>query len=350
MENSVQKRGPREITVYGHTYNSITEFCNAYDLKYPNTSAQLRQGINPEVIIENSGNLPSTPRRTSGVRASIPCSYDGVDYPSMTAAADALGIPAHRIPMYMKANHCSVNEAIEALMQLDESELHHEGKGKREPCVVDGVTYPSRGAACHAYGVKYVSVHSRMRRDGLTFEAALSAGGFPRKHMQALKSSWGTAHLFPFTPDTDNNSALLQIGSMLKDSGLQPEYQYDSAREIAAVKISPTLHAISDARDMYILMPYPDKSSLTDIEIMIPYLCPCEMSDEAEALSTLQRINALNRRYAGVCLFAENGQLSLSAAVTVKADYINKRTFLRTYQRIVGTAADIYDTYKAATM
>ena len=163
-----------------------------------------------------------------------------------------------------------------------------------------------------------------------------------------MKSSWGAVHLFPFTPE-DDNSVLTQIGSMLKDSGLQPEYQYDSAREIAAVKVSPTLHAISDARDMYILMPYPDKNSLTDVEIMIPFLCSCEMSDETSALSTLHRINALNRKYTGVCLFVGDGQLSLSAAVTVKTEYINKRTFLRVYQRIVGTAAGIYDTYMAAT-
>lgn len=348
MGNGVQKRRNREVIVYGHTYDSIMEFCDAYNLKYPNTSAQLREGVSPEVIVENSGNLPSVPRSKSGVRASIPCSYDGVDYPSMTAAADALGIPAHRIPAYMKTNHCSANEAIAALMQLGESRINNAGKGKREPCVVDGVTYPSRGAACHAYGVRYVSVHSRMRREGLSFEEALSSGGFARKHMQAMKSSWGAVHLFPFTPE-DNNSVLTQIGSMLKDSGLQPEYQYDSAREIAAVKVSPTLHAISDARDMYILMPYPDKNSLTDVEIMIPFLCSCEMSDETFALSTLHRINALNRKYTGVCLFVGDGQLSLSAAVTVKTEYINKRTFLRAYQRVVGTAAGIYDTYMAAT-
>ena len=349
MESNVRRGGPQEVVAYGHTYKSIVEFCNAYDLKYPNTSAQLRAGVEPEVVIENSGNLPSVYRPKAGPRPPVPCSYDGVDYPSITAAADALGIPAHRIPLYMKANRCSANSAIEALMQLDEKELRHEGKGKREPCIIDGVTYSSRGAACKAYGVKYVSVHSRMKRDGLSFEEALSSGGFARKHMQALKSCWGSIHLFPFTPDQNTAAALLQIGSMLKDSVLQPEYQYDSAREIAAVKISPTLHAIADARDMYILMPYPDKNSLVDIEFVIPYLCSCEMSDETTILSTLHRINALNRKYTGVSIFVEDGHLSLSAAMTVTTNYINKRTFLRAYQRIVGTATDIYDTYTAAT-
>ncbi len=63
----------------------------------------------------------------------------------------------------------------------------------------------------------------------------------------------------------------------------------------------------------------------------------------------MHRINALNRKYTGVSIFVEDGHLSLSAAMTVTTNYINKRTFLRAYQRIVGTATDIYDTYTAAT-
>ena len=52
MESKVRRGGPQEVVAYGHTYKSIVEFCNAYDLKYPNTSAQLRAGVEPEVVIE----------------------------------------------------------------------------------------------------------------------------------------------------------------------------------------------------------------------------------------------------------------------------------------------------------
>ena len=68
MESKVRRGGPQEVVAYGHTYKSIVEFCNAYDLKYPNTSAQLRAGVEPEVVIENSGNLPSVYRPKAGPR------------------------------------------------------------------------------------------------------------------------------------------------------------------------------------------------------------------------------------------------------------------------------------------
>ena len=110
----------------------------------------------------------------------------------------------------MKANRCSANSAIEALMQLDEKELHHEGKGKREPCIIDGVTYSSRGAACKAYGVKYVSVHSRMKRDGLSLKKHCPLAGLPEAYA-GTESCWGSIHLFPFTPDQNTAAALCRL-------------------------------------------------------------------------------------------------------------------------------------------
>ena len=110
-----RKRVP--VQVGDKTFESIMAFCDAYGLKYPTVSVKLRKGVPPEQILADYGALPTTTRYKADSKAAIPCSYGDMQFPSIVAASDALGIPPHYIATGMKARHCSVNDALKYLME-----------------------------------------------------------------------------------------------------------------------------------------------------------------------------------------------------------------------------------------
>ena len=342
----VRKRTAKQVVVGGKIYNSITEFCDAHGLKYPSVSAQLRKGVAPEDILANHGNLPTTTRYKSGSKAAHPCAYDGVEYPSMMAAADALGIPAHRITTCMKTRQCSASDAIRHLMEDNDGEVLNTGnQGKREPCVVEGVLYPSKSAACQAYGVRYITIHSRMTREGLTFEEALASGGVTRRHIQPMLEQWTGNPLKPFLP-AEENSAFMQVSNTLKKAGLDPIQLYDVTRNMAAIKVAAPLHAISDVRSIYFLLPYSSLGQLIDIEIIIPYLY--DMVKDVSSDTLFSVLNSVNQKYTGITLSVSIDHIQASSLITLFCGHINNRILLRRYQRFIGTASAIFDELKAA--
>lgn len=334
----------REVVVGEQKYESITAFCNAYGLKYPATSVLLRKGVEPETIIANAGSLPTTTRYKPGAKTAIPCSYNGVDYPSITAAADALGIPSHRIPACMKARKCSASEAIKYLMEEADEYARRpvEDIGAKRPCTINGVLYSSQAAACKAYGVRAITVYSRMSREGISFEEALASGGVARKHVKPMIELWEKISLSPFTPTEDGN-ILLQIADALTKTGLEVNCLYDASLEVAAVKIEASLHAVSDFREVYILLPYPSCPSITDVEFILPCLCQCNSSSMPQKMRILDKINVINTKYAGACLSMVDKNLRVSSAATQSGSHLNIRVFLRNFHRFLGTAAAMYD-------
>lgn len=344
MASNTGVRGcKRAVSVNGETFESVTAFCNAYGLKYPSVSVQLRKGVPPETIIEKYGTLPTTQRYKANARTATPCSYDGVDYPSVSAAADALGIPGHTIPLCMQTKGLSVNEAIKYIMESGEYQTSGGGLGQRMPCVVEGVLYPSRSAACQAYGVKYISVASRMSRNGMTFEEALASGGVARRHIQPMASIWDGLQLSGFVP-VDDKDPLFQMGNIFSKICLTPTYLFDSAKGIAALKISTSLHTISEYRDIYFLLQYPVKGTIADIQIILPNLLSDGDEGKPQTTDELnQIINKLNSQYAGVTLVVVDGCVRAVSAMTLLCGNINTRLLIRNYQRFLGTAAAMYD-------
>lgn len=340
MENKEStKKHKQQVVMPGETFESITAFCNAYDLKYATTSLQLRKGISPEEIVANRGTLPTTTRYRSDSRAAIPCSYDEVNYPSISVAAEALGIPPHRISTCMKTRKCSVNDAIRYLMEDKEVLIDIDTAGRREPCVVEGVLYPSRAAACQAYGVKYISVYSRMRRNNISFEEALASGGIARRNARAMVSVWDELSLKAFTP-AEKDNVLIQLADVFTKAGFTWKLFYDAKCKVAAIMFNISLHTISEFRDIYLLTQYPPCGNVVDIELLIPEL----YKDKLKPLN-YDLLNTLNMKYCGACLGSINGVLRASTALSVTVGHINSRTTLRTLLRFVGTSSAMYDEY-----
>lgn len=168
---------PLSITCGGKEFSSIKEFANYYGLNYSKVQYYRKRGKTPEDIIESckfssaskSTALPKdSPKRFS-------CEYDGVQYASLYEAANALGLNPAQVYELRKRNNLSPSAAIE--MAVERRTAKGKGASKRaQPCVIDGVEYESREAAILAYKLPRVTVYSRMEREGISFEEALSRG------------------------------------------------------------------------------------------------------------------------------------------------------------------------------
>lgn len=342
---SATKRSKRPIQVGDVTYESITAFCDAYGLKYPAVSAHLRKGRSPEEILDILEALPTTTRYKEDSEAAIPCSYGGVDYPSITAAADALGIPSHRIYSYRKTHKCSASNAIQHLMEDDQQNTTADIPGRAQSCCIAGVLYPSKGAACKAYGTRYITVQSRMKREGLTFEEALTSGGIKRKHILPVPELWHTLNLQPISP-ADEKSAFAQVLDTLSKAGITPLSLYDMTNRIGAIKFTFPLRTLDEERTMYFLLPYPLQSIMVNIEFIIPELYLPNSCSQNDAQLLLKRINMANHKYAGVSLSLIDGHVQATSLTTQINGHINSRLLLRWFHQSVGTAASMLDVCK----
>ena len=116
----------REIGYAGKKYCSMTALAAAYHLTDAGCMYRLRHNIP----------LEAPPAR--GVSSRKPCTWEGVDYPSITAAAKALGI-----------THSAMSER---LMRRDRPKRPRR-KPRRRPCEYQGVCYDTLAEAARSLGI-----------------------------------------------------------------------------------------------------------------------------------------------------------------------------------------------------
>ena len=115
-----------EIEYAGKKYHSMTALAAAYHLTDACCIYRLRH------------NIPLEASSVRGVSSRKPCTWEGVDYPSITAAAKALGI-----------THSAMSER---LMRRDRPKASRR-KPRRRPCEYQGVCYDTLAEAARALGI-----------------------------------------------------------------------------------------------------------------------------------------------------------------------------------------------------
>ena len=115
-----------EIEYAGKKYHSMTALAAAYHLTDACCIYRLRH------------NIPLEASSVRGVSSRKPCTWEGVDYPSITAAAKALGI-----------THSAMSER---LMRRDRPKRPRR-KPRRRPCEYQGVCYDTLAEAARSLGV-----------------------------------------------------------------------------------------------------------------------------------------------------------------------------------------------------
>jgi len=189
---------PCPISYNGESYDTLKEFAAQNNLNYSKVLAYHRKGKSPEEIVElcqfSAASKASSPPKETSKRYLV--EYNGVQYTSLYAAAEALGLAPSRLYDLRKKKNLSPAEAIEYAL----THLAKAGKGdspNANPCVVEGVTYPSREAAMQAYRIPRITVYSRMEREGISFEEALIRGRDSAVYRAPATTPFFNFHLIP---------------------------------------------------------------------------------------------------------------------------------------------------------
>ncbi len=109
-------------------------------------------------------NLPyltvvSTP--CQDVRRTQPVTFEGVEYPSISAALKALNIPVSRFSSVRRAGKTVQEALVEARSRLEKRGF--KAGGRAIPVTVQGVRYPSVRDACNALHLKEAAVYKAVR-------------------------------------------------------------------------------------------------------------------------------------------------------------------------------------------
>ena len=117
---------PARIEYAGKKYCSMTALAAAYHLTDVCCIYRLRHNIPLDLPVDRQ------------MSCRKPCTWEGVDYPSITAAAKALGI-----------THSAMSER---LMRRDRPKASRR-KPRRRPCEYQGVCYDTLAEAARALGI-----------------------------------------------------------------------------------------------------------------------------------------------------------------------------------------------------
>jgi signal recognition particle subunit SEC65 len=150
---------PKEISVNGVTYPSISQAAKAHGLDPELVGGRLRKGKSTEEAFSKESLVGST---TSSQAKEI--TVKGVTYPSIKAAVDELGL-----------DYNLVSGRLFKGKSIEEAFSRAPLRGNGIEIVIDGTTYKSIKKASEAYGLDYKTVHYRLK-NGVPIETIFGKG------------------------------------------------------------------------------------------------------------------------------------------------------------------------------
>lgn len=322
------------VMAEGHQFSSVLQFCEHYGLKYPAVICRIKNGEDGDSILQTLFSSSSSKRAKVS-----PCVVNGEEYPSIFAAAEAIGIPAWKVYYVKNISSLSASEAIQKV--LDMTEIPDEYRG-RQKCIVAGKEYKSQREAVAAYGTKLSTVTTRMQRFGISFEDALLQWRADRTRIVGAKSvAWDFSELdigkqVP-VESLPEDSKISQIGKILEKFEYNPRFYEDLSNEACWIShINPVMNTSDEPLDVYILC---DENSLSrDIEVVSANLYTLDANDPAERVAVLEAINEDNGKYIGVRTWIKGDTVCASSSYLARSKTIVQATFMKMLCRLFGTA------------
>lgn len=138
----------------GVVYSSIKAAAEARGLKLCTVYQRLAGGCSPEVALSR-GNMQHTPSKD----------HTGACFPTRAAMCRHWGISADCFRQRFDINGWPLERALTEPVGKGNAAGHHvRGECRAHPIVVEGVEYPSVSAAAKAYGVSVATVYNRLHR------------------------------------------------------------------------------------------------------------------------------------------------------------------------------------------
>lgn len=365
MPNEKRNSNKKPVMAQNRKFDSITEFCKEFGLKYSSVNAQLRKGSTGDEILKKSGLLPTGTRYTDNHSNAQQCFYNGVEYPSLVVAADSLGIPMDKVISLRKEKNLSTNEAIarvvEAQSTTDEIKESGKNNGRAKKHVgeisIDGVVYKNMQEALLAYGMPYITVKSRMEREGITFEEALCRGKKERRHItpyksdslyKIIRSEQDLSVLCEqFALPEDDKDIFVTISKLLTNNAYPITTYYYQAAQKGMICFYEQLHTISERRLIIISFTYPQNYYPLNIEIAIPNLLAVKCHDKEKYSRLLEKINEIQGNYLNASINFSNDKVSARWLYFLTSGNVNMRQFIITLHKFIGTAAAMFDELQA---
>lgn len=314
-------------------YESVSDFCDHYGLRYTSVQYHLRQGKTGDEVLAILRQRSVTRRYSKAPGRGIPVKIGDDVFQSVSEAAMAYGVSNAQIEDAMVDG--IVNPAL----------LGYTSRQMKE-CIVAGVTYPSMAAAARAYGIPMVTVQSRMLREKISFEEALRRGHMERHRIVAEHSKWPGMKRDPFEGELEGKKFTKDLLSLLEQNNYHPHIFQDPESGIFAVQIQESLEAISRPLDIYIL--YDETELSRDIEFIIPEIGKQRILSDAKQVLLYQQINEVNEQYVGSKIFLRNRMFSASWSITHTSRSIQATAFMRSFYRFIGSTAGIWEMLKWA--
>ena len=191
-----------KIVCNGQVYPSISDFAKEYGFNYSTVRTYVAQGMSGDEIVDriNSRLSPSGKSKTS-------FTYDGKDFSSLSDAVQEYGLSLYSVYRYKGQHHCSSEEAIDHFLKKRAKTGGPTNSGGKKPVVFRGVEYPSQQAVMDAFHLPRVTVMSKIRRTGVSFETAVEQCLHASNHLSVTRSPF----LSTVWKETDNTDSFLRI-------------------------------------------------------------------------------------------------------------------------------------------
>lgn len=230
------------INYNGYVYETISSFCDVYNVVESTAQKQLSEGMLPSGIVASAA-YKQKQRTTVGLEEYNPerhkVKYEEYGFKSLSDASRKLDVPIHIIYIMKRryptlSDEGVINKAKEHDEQTKVDNRSTVSQRSSKPCIVQGVRYESRGEACKAYGIPIQTVSSRMQRakknDDMAFEQALLKGLRVNRRLYISKELPSSGN---YKKATKNNidellikyreHAVMKIVEVLPSYGINPQ-------------------------------------------------------------------------------------------------------------------------------
>lgn len=319
MNMGAEKRvtNGRIVQAHGIVFPSIMSFCNHYGLHYPLVQHYLRRGISPEEIILQSAVASNKGRQLKEKPGRhYLCEYDGVQYQSLSEAAEILGLSLSWLYNLKKKHQLSASAALNLAMEKKRKTPKNHIVDNRKPCVVDGRYFESQTAALRAFQIPQITVYSRMQREGITFEEALMRGRKDRQQIKPIYSGFKDLHLHKV-----DSEEFTQIGGQI--SAIYHDLIYsqrtctcyrDYDLNSYVLQINEFCNPLQQELSYYIHYQVKESGPTGVLEFIAPRLFSFIEISEREEIVLLKYLNDVNSTYLNMKVFYEGKKQTVNAS------------------------------------
>lgn len=334
----------------GRDYKSLAAFCAEHGIKYTTARLHLQQGKSIDEIMALQGTLPPKNTIKHNSRRGEPCSYAGIEFPSIAVAAESLGFSEYTVYRIKRERRVDATTAIAILLDGDDGKyprVHPDAKTMRRACVINGEYFSSKAEALQRFGLPYQTVKSRMVREGISFQEAVMRGHAEKRAVTAAQTMWPQTQWTTHEKGCVHMEILTQIESMLTEEGFTVYQHFDEDTQISGLSVFRSLLTVSDPTEIFITADKAGTQCYSTLEFHIPALVEFDKPlDDKARLDILTKLNEISMQYTGATASLSGNTIHTTWSISMYRQRIQVRLLLRAFYQFLGTSSYIWQLFQ----